>query len=56
MKIEFSQQILEKKAQISNAINLHPVGRLLTEPCALGSTRPLKMSTRTLLRVKMAGA
>jgi hypothetical protein len=27
-----------------------------TEPCALGSTQPLKMSTRILLGVKTAGA
>jgi hypothetical protein len=30
--------------------------RLTTEPCALGSTQPLKMSTRILLGVKPAGA
>ena len=30
--------------------------KLLTEPCAPGSTRPLKMSTRIFLGVKMAGA
>ena len=30
--------------------------QLLTEPCALGSTQPLKMSTRILLGVKTAGA
>ena len=29
---------------------------LLTEPCALGSTQPLQMSTRILLGVKTAGA
>ena len=27
-----------------------------TVPCALGSTLPLKMSTRSFLRVKVAGA
>jgi len=27
-----------------------------TVPCALGSTQPLKMSTRIFLGVKMAGA
>jgi hypothetical protein len=32
------------------------VPELLTEPCALGSTQPLEMSTRILLRVKAAGA
>jgi hypothetical protein len=30
--------------------------KLPTEPCALGSTQPLKMSTRILLGVKTAGA
>jgi hypothetical protein len=30
--------------------------KLPTEPCALGSTQPLKMSTRKLLGVKAAGA
>jgi hypothetical protein len=29
---------------------------LPTEPCALGSTQPLKMSTRIFLGVKAAGA
>jgi hypothetical protein len=28
----------------------------LTVPCALGSTQPLKMSTRVILGVKAAGA
>ena len=28
----------------------------LTFPCALGSTKPLKMSTRLILGVKAAGA
>jgi hypothetical protein len=28
----------------------------LTVPCALGSTQPLKMSTRLILGVKAAGA
>ena len=28
----------------------------LTVPCALGSTQPLKMSTRIILGVKAAGA
>jgi hypothetical protein len=30
--------------------------RLPTEPCALGSTQPLKMSTRIFLGVKAASA
>jgi hypothetical protein len=30
--------------------------KLPTEPCALGSTQPPKMSTRILLVVKAAGA
>ena len=30
--------------------------RLRTEPCALGLTQPLKMSTRIILGVKTAGA
>ena len=30
--------------------------KLPTEPCALGSTQPLKMSTRILLGVKAVGA
>jgi hypothetical protein len=30
--------------------------KLPTEPCAMGLTQPLKMSTRILLGVKMVGA
>jgi hypothetical protein len=32
------------------------ITELPTEPCALGSTQPLKMSTRILEGVKAAGA